>query len=34
MGIKNYTSLLRDPNFGRILKNTLVFAVGSTVPTI
>lgn len=34
MGIKNYTSLLRDPNFGRVLKNTLVFAVGSTVPTI
>ncbi len=34
MGIKNYTGLLRDPNFGRILKNTLVFAVGSTVPTI
>lgn len=34
MGLKNYTSLLRDPNFGRVLKNTLVFAVGSTVPTI
>ncbi len=34
MGIKNYTGLLRDPNFGRVLKNTLVFAVGSTVPTI
>lgn len=34
MGFKNYTSLLRDPNFGRVLKNTLVFAVGSTVPTI
>ena len=23
MGIKNYTGLLRDPNFGRVLKNTL-----------
>ena len=34
MGFKNYTSLLRDPNFGRVLKNTLVFAVGSTIPTI
>lgn len=34
MGIKNYTGLLQDPNFGRVLKNTLVFAVGSTVPTI
>lgn len=34
MGLKNYTSLLRDPNFGRVLKNTLVFAVGSTIPTI
>ena len=34
MGFKNYTSLLRDPNFGRVLTNTLVFAVGSTIPTI
>lgn len=34
MGIKNYTSLLKDPNFGKVLKNTLVFAVGSTIPTI
>lgn len=34
MGFKNYTSLLRDPNFGRVLKNTLVFAVGSMIPTI
>ncbi len=34
MGLKNYTSLLRDPNFGRVLKNTLIFAVGSTIPTI
>lgn len=34
MGLKNYARLLRDPNFGRILKNTLVFAVGSTIPTI
>lgn len=34
MGFKNYTSLLRDPNFGRVLTNTLVFAVGSTIPDI
>ena len=34
MGLKNYTGLLRDANFGKVLKNTLVFAVGSTVPTI
>ncbi|MBS6195054.1 MAG: sugar ABC transporter permease [Clostridiales bacterium] len=34
MGIKNYISLLKDPNFGKILWNTLVFAVGSTVPSI
>ena len=25
---------MRDPNFGRVLTNTLVFAVGSTIPTI
>ena len=34
MGLKNYTGLLRDANFGKVLKNTLVFAVGSTIPTI
>ena len=34
MGLKNYTSLLKDPNFGKVLWNTLVFALGSTVPSI
>ena len=34
MGLKNFASLLRDPKFGDVLWNTLVFAVGSTVPTI
>lgn len=34
MGVKNYTSLLKDPNFGKVLWNTLVFALGSTVPSI
>lgn len=34
MGIKNYTSLLKDPGFAKVLKNTLIFAVGSTIPTI
>lgn len=34
MGLKNYTSLLRDPKFGKVLWNTLVFAVGSTLPSI
>lgn len=34
MGLKNYSSLLRDPNFKKVLWNTLVFAVGSTVPSI
>jgi multiple sugar transport system permease protein len=32
--IKNYTSLLRDPRFFKILANTLVFALGSTVSVI
>ena len=34
MGLNNYTSLLKDPNFGKVLWNTLVFALGSTVPSI
>lgn len=34
VGIRNYTSLLKDPNFGKVLWNTLLFAVGSTIPTI
>lgn len=33
-GLKNFTSLLRDQKFMEAMKNTLVFAVGSTVPTI
>jgi multiple sugar transport system permease protein len=31
---KNYLSLFRDPKFYQILTNTLVFAAGSTIPTI
>lgn len=34
VGIRNYTSLLRERNFRKVLWNTLVFALGSTVPTI
>lgn len=34
VGLKNFTSLLKDANFGKVLMNTLVFAVGSTIPTI
>ncbi len=30
----NYRSLFQDPKFATVLKNTLVFAVGTTVPTI
>lgn len=33
-GLKNYTSLLGDQKFMEAMKNTLVFAVGSTIPTI
>ncbi|MDR2303301.1 MAG: sugar ABC transporter permease, partial [Treponema sp.] len=33
-GIRNYLSLLRDPKFYQILKNTFVFALGSMVPGI
>ena len=31
---RNYTSLFRDPKFFRVLANTLVFALGTTVSTI
>ncbi|MDR1899065.1 MAG: sugar ABC transporter permease [Treponema sp.] len=34
MALRNYLALLRDPKFFRVLLNTLVFAAGSTVPTI
>lgn len=34
VGLDNFTSLLREKNFHKVLWNTLVFAVGSTVPTI
>jgi multiple sugar transport system permease protein len=34
MGLKNYFSLFRDPKFFKILANTLVFALGSMIPTI
>lgn len=30
----NYTSLLKSPEFWKTLRNTLVFALGSTIPTI
>jgi multiple sugar transport system permease protein len=33
-GFRNYLSLLRDPKFYQILKNTFVFALGSMVPGI
>lgn len=32
--LDNYKSLLREPDFYEVLKNTLVFALGSAVPTI
>ena len=28
MGLKNYTSLLKDPNFGKVLWNTLGICAG------
>ncbi|MDR3341754.1 MAG: sugar ABC transporter permease, partial [Treponema sp.] len=31
---KNYRSLFRDPKFYQVLRNSLVFAVGTTIPTI
>lgn len=34
VGLKNYTQLINSPNFWKILKNTFVFALGSTVPNI
>ena len=34
MGFKNYTSLFRSSNFWKILQNTFVFALGSTIPNI
>lgn len=34
VGLKNYASLIKDPKFVKVLWNTLVFAVGSTVPSI
>ena len=34
VGLKNYTSLLQEANFRKVLMNTLVFAVGNTVPSI
>ncbi|MDR2102988.1 MAG: sugar ABC transporter permease [Treponema sp.] len=33
-GIRNYLSLIRDPKFYQILRNTFVFALGSMVPGI
>lgn len=34
VGLKNYISLIKAPDFHVVLMHTLVFAVGSTVPTI
>ncbi len=34
VGVRNYISLLNAPNFHLVLMHTLVFAVGSTVPSI
>lgn len=34
INIRNYISLFQDPKFGKVLVNTLVFAVGTTIPTI
>ena len=34
VGLKNYVSLLSKASFWRIVKNTFVFSVGSTVPNI
>lgn len=34
INIRNYISLFQDPKFGKVLVNTLVFAVGPTIPTI
>ena len=34
VGFRNFTSLLKNAKFGEAFWNTLVFAVGSTVPTI
>ncbi len=34
VGLKNYLSLLRAPTFSKVLMNTLVFAVGSTIPNL
>lgn len=34
VGLDNFRSLLSDQEFYRILKNTLVFAVGNIIPTI
>jgi multiple sugar transport system permease protein len=33
-GLRNYGSLLRAPRFYQVLGNTLVFALGSTVPSL
>ncbi|MDR1949795.1 MAG: sugar ABC transporter permease [Spirochaetaceae bacterium] len=34
LGLKNYVSLFRESKFYQALGNTLVFALGSTIPTI
>lgn len=34
VGLRNYLSLINSPTFMKVLKNTLVFAVGSTIPTL
>ncbi|CUX46353.1 Glycine reductase complex component B subunit gamma [Clostridium sp. C105KSO13] len=34
IGIENYYSLLHSPEFYRVLKNTLVFAIGNVIPSI
>lgn len=34
VGLKNYTQLINSTNFWKIIKNTFVFAIGSTIPNI
>lgn len=34
IGIENYLSLLKDEQFYKVLNNTLVFTIGSTLPSI